>query len=100
MESDSCDHCITEIEILNSLKQLHNCKTPGTDGLPPDFYKTFWIDIKLLLIESIEHETKTGELSIEQKRGNITLLPKEDKSNHFLKNWRPMSLLNADYKII
>ncbi len=43
------------------------------------FTNVFWIDIKLLLIESIEHATKTGELSIEQKRGIITLLPKKDK---------------------
>ncbi len=99
MEWDSCDHCITEKEILNSLKQLHNSKTLGTDGLPPNFYNVFWIDIKLLLIESIEHATKTGELCIEQKRGIITLLPKKHKSRHFLKNWRPISLLNTDYKI-
>ncbi len=100
MERDSYDHCITEKTILNSLKQLHNGKTPVTDGLPLDFYKYFWIDIKLLLIESIEHATKIGELSIEQKRGIITLLPKKDKSRHYLKNSRHISLLNNDYKII
>ncbi len=100
MEQDSCDHCIIEKEILNSLKQLHYGKTPGTDGLPPDFYQMFWIDIKLLLIESIEHATKTGELTIEQKRCIITLLPKKHKSRHFLKIWRPISLLNTDNKII
>ncbi len=100
MERDSCDRCIAEKEMLNSLKQLHNNKTPGTDVLPPYFYKFVWIYIKLLLIESIKNATKSGELSIEQKRGIITLLPKKDKSRHFLKHWRPISLLNADYKII
>ncbi len=64
------------------------------------FTNIFVIDIKLLLIESIEHTTMTGELSIEQKRGIITLLPKNNKSRHFLKHWRPISLLNTDYKII
>ncbi len=99
-EKDPCDQPITEIEILTSLKQLHNGKTPGTDGLPQDFYKLFWLDIKALLIDSIVYAIATGELSIEQKRGIITLLPKKDKSHHFQKNWRPISLLNTDYKIL
>ncbi len=99
-EKDYCDLPISEIEILTSLKQLHNAKTPGTDCLPPDFYKLFWLDIKALLIHSIVYAIATGELSIEQKRGIITLLPKKDKSRHFLKDWTPIYLLNTDFKIL
>ena len=41
-----------------------------------------------------------GSLSVTQKQGIITCLPKGDKSRHFLKkNWRPISLLNTVYKI-
>ncbi len=36
-EKDICDQDITENEILTSLKQFHNGKTTGTDGLPPTF---------------------------------------------------------------
>jgi hypothetical protein len=45
-EKELCDVEITEAEILNSLKNLNNEWTPGTDGLPADFYKFFWTDIK------------------------------------------------------
>ena len=95
-----CEKEITEKELLNSLKELKNGKTPGTDGFPPEFYKFFWIDIKDILLDSIHYAFTDGQLSIEQRRGVITLIPKKLKNRLFLKNWRPISLLNTDYKLI
>ncbi len=95
-----CDNNINEEEILSNLKKLHNNKTPGTDGLPSDFYKFFWSDIKTFLINSIQYAMLNNELSIEQKRGIITLIPKKDKNRLLMKNWRPITLLNTDYKLI
>ena len=34
-----------------------------------------------------------------QKQSIITLLPKSGKDTTILDNWRPISLLNVDYKI-
>ncbi len=76
---------ITEQEILNSIEQLTNGKIPGTDGLSANFYNIFWTDIKHPLTNSILYVMKKGELSIEQKRGIITLLPKKNKNRLFLK---------------
>ncbi len=42
---ESCEKPITENEILNSLKQLHNGKNRGPIGLSTSFYKFVWIDI-------------------------------------------------------
>ena len=39
-----------------------------------------------------------GELSITQKQGLITLIPKGNKPRELIKNWRPITLLNVDYK--
>ena len=99
-QRQECDEIITEKELLTSLKALKNGKTPGSDGLTTDFYKFFWNDIKLLLLESYNYALKIGQLSIEQRRGILSLIPKKNKNRLFLKNWRPISLLNTDYKII
>ena len=99
-DRNRCDELVTEKELLSSLKLLKNGKSPGTSGLTPEFYKFFWIDIKIPLLESLNYALHTGELSIEQKRGIITLIPKKDKSRLFLKNWRPITLLNTDYKLL
>ena len=95
-----CDSDISESEIFNSLKSFKNGKSPGTDGLVIEFYKFFWKVIKPYLMESYKHSLLKGELSVEQKRAIITLIPKKDKDRLFLKNWRPISLLNVDYKIL
>ena len=50
--------------------------------------------------DSYLYAFETGKLSIEQRRSIITLLPKKDKLLKLLKNWRPISLLNADFKIL
>ena len=95
-----CDLEISYTEIGKALKELKNGKTPGTDGFPPDYYKFFWKDLGILVYESIKHALAKKEMSVDQKRGIINLIPKKDKDVRLLKNWRPISLLNTDYKIL
>ena len=42
---------------------------------------------------------RNGLVSVTQRRGLITLIPKKNKAANLLKNWRPVTLLNCDYKI-
>ena len=72
-------------------------KTPGTDGLPTEFYKFFWKDISTLLVSALNYAFESGCLSITQKRGVIKLIPKKDAELYYIKNWRPITLLNTDY---
>ena len=51
-------------------------------------------------MNSINAALKEKTLSCEQKRGIIRLIPKKDKDLTLIKNWRPISLLNTDYKLI
>jgi hypothetical protein len=84
-EKDKCNNELTEYEILTGLKELKNGKSPGTDGLTPEFYKFFWIDIKKYLLDSLVESVERGILTIEQRRGIITLIPKKDKNRLILK---------------
>jgi len=38
----SCEGHLTEQECLKALRSMDREKTPGTDGLPAEFYKIFW----------------------------------------------------------
>ena len=73
--------------------------SPGIDGFTAEFYLNFWELLGQELVDSLNYAFEIGELSISQKRGIITLIPKKDKNKVFLNNWRPISLLNTDYKI-
>ena len=84
---------------LECLKTMESGKSPGTDGIPAEFYKVFWDDLFPFLLAALNSAFTQGHLSISQRRGLITLIPKKDKPLQHLKNWRPISLLNCDYKI-
>ena len=83
----------------SAIKAFQRNKTPGTDGLTAEFYLCFWKEISCPLIDCLNHGALQGEPSISQRQGIISLIPKKDKDLLPLKNWRPISLLNTDYKI-
>jgi exonuclease III len=99
-QKEDCENIFTDFELSNALKHMVNGKSPGTTGFTVDFYKFFWTSIKHLVMDSLRYAFIKGELSVEQKRGIITLIPKKDKIRYLLKNWRPITLLNTDYKIL
>ena len=90
---------LTLEECKKVLETFKDNKSPGEDGLTAEFYKHFFDLIGIDLIESLNQAFKDGELSISQRRGVITLIPKEDSNLLDLQNWRPITLLNIDYKI-
>ena len=86
-------------ELGFALKNMKNNKSPGLDGFTVEFFKFFWTDIGHFILQSLNYGYRNGSLSITQKQGVITCIPKQNKSRINLKNWRPISLLNVIYKL-
>ena len=99
VEKDQCEGIITEAECIKALKEMKNQKSPGSDGITVEFYKLFWNNIKQYYVNSTNYSFESGSLTELQKQSIITLIPKENKDITSLDNWRPISLLNVDYKI-
>ena len=96
----SCEGPITETELLNALKSMSNDKSPGNDDLTKEFYETFWKEIKNSLISSIQRSFEVNQLIISQRQAIIKRIEKKERDKRLIKNWRPISLLNLDTKLL
>ena len=99
-EADTLGKDISSDEILDCLKSFKNGKSPGSDGLTKEFYLAF-IEILLpLLLKLYNIIYESEKLSVSQKLSYISLLCKDDQNPNLVTNYRPISLLNVDYKIL
>ena len=86
-------------EIEKALTSTEDKKSPGIDGLPYEFYKTFWDLIKNDILEILNNIISQLTLSQSQRLAIIILLPKSG-DNTLLSNMRPVSLMTCDYKLL
>ena len=87
-------------EIQDSIKMLKNGSCPGSDGLPIEIYKVFWTKIKAVFMRMCTDVYELGELHKSGRKGILNLIPKGQKDQRYLKNLRPITLLNSDYKVL
>ena len=99
-QKQDCEKEISEKEVIDALKSFSNNKSPGNDGLTKEFYEAFWSELKEPFMNSISQTKISKKLITSQRQAVIKLIEKKDKDKRFIKNWRPISLLNVDYKII
>lgn len=87
-------------EILQALKDMKPNKSPGSDGLSSSFYLKFFHLFGDILYTIVNLAYENGEMSNTQKLSYITLICKDKSRADEMKCYRPISLLNIDYKII
>uniref|UniRef100_A0A670Z1A6 Reverse transcriptase domain-containing protein n=1 Tax=Pseudonaja textilis TaxID=8673 RepID=A0A670Z1A6_PSETE len=90
---------ITESELKSAIESQKNNKTPGPDRLPAEFYKTLQESLNIPLLEVMNEVMSNKKIPKTWSEAYITLIPKEGADPLQIKNYRPISLLNADYKI-
>jgi len=78
-------------ECKKVLETFEDNKSPGEDGFTAESCKHFFDLVGTDLINSLNQAFKVGELSISQRRGVITLIPKEDSDLLDLQSWRPIT---------
>ena len=96
-QKDLCKGKIHREECISILDSFQNNKTQGSDGIPIEFYKRCWPLIEEPFISCVNVCFEKGEL---KSKAVITLIEKKGEDRLFQENWRPISLLNVDVKIM
>ena len=95
-------HCgapISDAELEDTMNLLPTGKSPGPDCIPNKFYRTFSKTLAPILEKVFAESTSRGSLPSEVGDGLISLLYKKSERDD-PRNYRPITLLNSDYKIM
>lgn len=91
---------LTVEEILEVIKDLKKRSAPGPDGLSFLYYKAFAETLASFMGKFFNNKTKGNHLDPTLNTAYITVLPKPDKNPEEVGNYRPISLINNDLKIL
>ena len=97
-QADLCYGPLSSDECFVALNGKARGKSPGLDGLPMEFYVNVWPILRTDLVNVLNSCYLSGVMSLIQRRGLISLIFKKvDRLDP--RNWRPITLLNVDYKL-
>ena len=99
-EIEIMSNLITSTEIEAVIKNLPKNKSPGSDGFTREFYQTFREELMPILLKLFPKFAEEGTLPKLFYQATTTLIPKLDKDNIKIENYRPISLMNTDAKIL
>ena len=99
-EVENINRPVTSTEIETVIKNHPTKKSPGPDGFKGKFYQTFREELTLILLKCFQNIAEGGTLPNSFYEATITLIPKPDKNITKKENYRPVSLMNIDAKIL
>jgi exonuclease III len=99
-DRDKLDTPLTLAELRQAVNGMAKEKSPGPDGLTSEFYQHFFPILGQLLLRVYENSFANNRLPPSLNTSYITLIPKGDADKTQMKNYRPISLLNTDYKVL
>ena len=99
-EIENINRSITSTEIEAVIRKLPANKSLGPDGFTAELYQKFREDQTPILLKLFQKFAEEGTLPNSFYEATIPLIPKPDKDATRKQNYRPISLMNIDVKIL
>ena len=99
-EVENLNRPITSMEIETVIRNFPANKSPGPDCFTAEFYQKLREELTPFLLKLFQNIAEVGKLPNAFYEATITLISKPDKDATKKENYRPISLMDIDAKII